>query len=100
MAFKKANFATFGSGKRGIGGAPAMHSYKTDDTHATVDTAGYFNPIRTLLSIGDIIWVVVVTNLDASNEALSTYGSHIVIDKSATAVDVTNVTVGTVTDSD
>lgn len=100
MAFLKANFATIGTGKRGIGGAPCLHLYKTDDAHTAVDAAGYFNSIRTLLSIGDIIYVVVVTNLGASNEALSTYGPHIVIDKSATAVDVTNVTTGTVTDSD
>lgn len=101
MAFTKANFsAVGGQSKRGIGGAPQMFTYKTADSHATVDSAGYFNEVRTLLSIGDIIDVVVVTNLDASTEALSTYGRHIVKDKSATAVDVTDVTVGTVTDSD
>lgn len=101
MAFKRANFQPIGGQAcRGIGGAPQVFSYKTDDSHATVDTAGYFNEVRSLLNVGDLIDVVVVTNLDASNEALSTYGRHAVIDKSATAVDVTNVTVGTVTDSD
>jgi hypothetical protein len=100
MSFKKANFqAIGGQSKRGIGGAPQVFSYKTDDAHATVDVAGYFNEVRTNLEIGDIIFVTVVTNLDAANETFSTYGTHAVIDKSATAVDVTNVTVGTATDS-
>lgn len=101
MAFKRANFQPIGGQAcRGIGGAPQLFSYKTDDSHATVDTAGYFNEVRGLLNVGDLIDVVVVTNLDASNEALATYGRHAVINKSASAVDVTDVTVGTVTDSD
>jgi hypothetical protein len=100
MAFKKANFATFGSGKRGIGGAPAIHSYKTDDAITVVDGAGYFNSIRTLLSIGDIIFVIVVTNLDASNEALADASIIVVKDKSTTAVDCTDETALTITDSD
>lgn len=101
MAFKRANFAPIGGqSTRGIGGAPQVFSYKTDDAHTVVDGAGYFNEVRALLNIGDIIHVVVVTNLDATNEGLSTYGPHCVIDKSATAVDTTNVTTGTVTDSD
>jgi hypothetical protein len=101
MSFLRKNFGPIGGqSRKGIGGAPAMWSYKTDDVHAVVDGAGYFNEVRNLLSIGDIIYVVVVTNLNAATEALSTYGSHCVIDKSSSAVDVTNVTVGTVTDSD
>jgi hypothetical protein len=101
MAFKRANFQPIGGQAcRGIGGAPQLFSYKTDDTHATVDSAGYFNEVRSLLNIGDMIDVVVVTNLDASNETFSTYGRHCVKDKSSTAVDVTDVTVGTATDTD
>lgn len=101
MAFIRANFGPAGGqSRKGIGGAPAIWVYKTADTHATVDSAGYFNEVRNLLSIGDIIWVVVVTNLGAANEALSTYGTHCVKDKSTTAVDVTDVTVGVVTDTD
>lgn len=101
MAFKKANFGPLGGqARRGIAGAPAMWAYKTDDAHATVDTDGYFNTIRNLLSIGDLIYVVVVTNLDASTEALSTAGHHVVKDKSSSAVDVTIVTALTLTDSD
>ena len=89
-------------GPAGNSNSPRIWTYKTDDAHATVDGAGYMNAAVTLLAIGDLIDVVVVTNLDASNEALSTYGRHAVINKDLAAgtIDLTNVTVGTVTDSD
>jgi hypothetical protein len=77
--------------------------YKTADTHATVDSAGYFNEDGSPLKLGDIIDVLVVTNIDAANEATSTYGRHLV--NSVTrgnpdVVDVSDVTVGTATDTD
>lgn len=101
MAFKKANFGPIGGqARRGIGGAPAMYAYKTDDAAATVDTDGYFNTVRNLLSIGDLVYRVTVTNLDASNEALSTAGFHVVKDKTTTTVDVTDVLALTMTDTD
>lgn len=105
MAFSALNFQPIGGqAKRGIGvaGAPCMWSYKTADTHATVDTAGYFQSIRDILNIGDVILVVVVTNLGASNEALATAGWHVVKDKPALpgSIDVTDVTALTVTDTD
>lgn len=79
-----------------VRGAPAVWSYKTVDAHATVDGADYFLSIRSLLEIGDVIWVAVVD----SSGVLQTYGHHAVKDKSATSVDVTNVTVGVMTDTD
>lgn len=108
MAFIRKNFQPIGGqSKKGIGGAPAVYSYKTADTHATVDTLGYFNGgvafggVWDLLAVGDIIDVVVVTNLDASNEALSTYGRHVVVTRTAAGVvNVSDVTVGTVTNTD
>lgn len=101
MAFKRANFGPLGGqSRRGIKGAPAVWGYKTDDAHAAVDTTGYFNEVRNLMSIGDLIYVAVVTNLDASNEALATAGFHVLKDKSTTVVDVTDVTVLTVIDTD
>jgi len=77
--------------------------YKTADTHATVDTAAYFNEDGSPLKLGDIINVLVVTNIDASNEATSTYGTHLV--NSVTrgnpdVIDVSDVTVGVATDTD
>jgi hypothetical protein len=99
MAFILKNLSPVGA-TASKGPVPGIWSYKTDDAHATVDTAGYFNNASTLLGIGDILWVVVVTNLGAPNEAVATYGHHIVLSNAAGVVDVSDVTVGTVTDSD
>jgi hypothetical protein len=104
MAFIQKNFGPLGGqSTKGIGGAPAAWVYKTADTHATVDTTGYFDAVRNILSIGDLIYVAVVTNLGATNEALSTAGWHVVKDKpalGAAGIDVTDVTALTVTDTD
>lgn len=81
-------------------GHPAVWSFKTEDAHATVDGADYFLPIINMLALGDIIFVVVVTNRGAANEATVTYGTHLVNAKSATAIDTTNVAILTVSDSD
>ena len=102
MAFLRANFGPVGGqSRRGSGpqaspGQPQLWSYRTEDAHATIDTAGYFNEVRHLLEVGDSIYVAVVN----SSGVLQTVGTHAVITKSATAVDVTNVTVGTVTNTD
>ena len=99
MAFIQKNFSPIG-GQSKRGQAPAVYSYKTDDAHAAVDGSGYFDDISALLSIGDVIWVVVVTNLGASNEAMATYGHHLVLTNASGVVDCTNVTIGVMTDSD
>lgn len=78
------------------GTAPRIHTYRTQDAHATVDTAGYFNDVRTVLEVGDLIYVLVV---DASG-VVQTAGWHVVMTKTASAVDVSNVTALTVTNSD
>jgi hypothetical protein len=102
MPFIRRNFApiggqsTRGSGPETSPGAPQRWSYRTQDAHATVDTSGYFNEVRALLEIGDIIDVVVVNG----SGVLQTYGPHCVITKTASAVDVVNVTVGVVTNTD
>ncbi len=105
MAFTIANFQPIGGqGKRGK--APQMFSYATLDAHTAVDASGYFNlgvaydGVYHQLEIGDIIYVVVWATAIGSGGTMSTYGPHIVIDKASGTVDVTNVTTGTVTDSD
>lgn len=97
-----------GQSKRGK--APQRWSYATADAHTTVDGSGYFNGgavgyggAYNLLERGDIIDVVVwsgTVNAAAGTGSISTYGPHIVIDKANGFIDVTNVTTGTVTDSD
>jgi hypothetical protein len=98
MAFNRLRLAV--SGNDGNTDAPRQWCYKTDDTHATVDTSGYFNAARQLLKVGDIIFVVVVTNLGLSNEAVATYGTHIVLSNTGTVVNVSDVTVNVVTNTD
>lgn len=94
MAFTKASFQPIGGqGRRGD--APQMFSYKTEDSAADLDTAGYFNEVRHMLEIGDVILRVTL-----SSGALSTTGFHVVKDKSATAVDVTDTLALTMTDTD
>jgi len=102
MAFDRSRLQCVGSHG---GNGPRVWTYKTADTHATVDAASYFNDAGDILRLGDLIDVLVVTNIDASNEAVSTYGRHIVNARSgptagAYTVDVTNVTAGSVVDSD
>lgn len=98
MAFNRLRLAM--AGNDGNSDAPRQWNYKTDDAAAVVDTAGYFAAARQLLKVGDIIWRVTVTNLGLSNEAVATYGSHIVLTVSSTTVDVSDTTVGTVTNTD
>lgn len=76
--------------------APQIFTYLTTDAHTAVDGADYFLSIKDKLQIGDIIFVSVIN----SSNVLQTFGTHCVINKTATSIDVTNVTTGTVTDSD
>lgn len=82
------------AGALGAGG-PRLWGYITEDAAATVDTAGYFNSALSILNKCDVILRVTV-----ASAALSTAGFHIVKDKSATAIDVTDALALTVTDTD
>lgn len=106
MPFELVNFQPVG-GQAKRGRAPQRFSYSTLDTHATVDTSGYFNGgsstlfggVYNQLEVGDIIDVVVWSTAIGTG-TISTYGPHIVMTKANGTVDVSNVTVGTVTNSD
>lgn len=108
MAFNIANLQpTGGQGLRGK--SSQRWAYWTADAHTTVDGSGYFNGgvpysgAYGMLERGDIIDVVVwsgTVGAAAGTGAISTYGPHIVLDKANGQVDVSNVTTGTVTDSD
>ena len=102
MSFLRANFTPIGGqSKGGNGGAMSLYGYKTDDAHAVVDGAGYFNDLSDILYPGDIIWVVVLSSaIGASPEVVTTYGHHLVLTNAAGVVDCTNVTVGLMTDTD
>ncbi len=75
--------------------------YDTDDAHAVVDGDGYFNNSDDdqKINVGDLIDVVVWDTLRTGTP--QTYGQHLVLSVSAAGVvDLTNVTVGLMTDSD
>ena len=95
MAFSRDHFKKVG---------PHFFVYKTEDATGDVDAAGYFNSVGDLLMPGDVILRITNTNLDASNEAASTAGFHLVNAVSLSAgsytVDVANTLALTTTDSD
>ena len=86
----------------GTGNGYASYRYDTLDTHATVDSAGYFNNSddNLNLAVGDVITVVVWATAIRTG-TISTYGTQIVNAAASTGiVDVSDVTVNVVTDTD
>jgi len=55
MAFSSTGWNTIAANK--AGNAPSLYSYKSSDTQATINTAGYFNSVSTLVNVGDVIFV-------------------------------------------
>ena len=76
------------------GAAPAIHSYTTTDTIATVNTAGYFNDLSNILTVSDLIYCW--TSSAGTPVAVLTQ----VLSNSAGVVDVADGTVLASTDSD
>lgn len=75
--------------------APRIHTYRTTDAAADVDTTGYFNAVRHLLRIGDLVYRVTVD----ANGGLVTAGFHVVRQVEPQA-DVTDTTALTMTNTD
>lgn len=75
MALTRKNLQCVGSH---AGNGPRLFTYKTADTLVTVDGAGYFSLAGDILKLGDIIFTLVVTNIDASNEAFAAAGITVV----------------------
>jgi hypothetical protein len=97
MAFNAANLALI----QHVNGYN-HYRYDTLDVHTDVDGATYFDNVDDdqNFKVGDIIWVVVWATAIRTG-TISTYGTHIVNAVSAAGVvDCSNVTTGTVTDSD
>lgn len=94
MPFLVSGFSPAGANSK-PGASPQMHSYRTTDALATVDTLNYFLPVASLLYPGDLIWAVVVD----SNGAVTAAGWLMVNERTATTVDTTNASAFTLTDS-
>ncbi len=79
-----------------------LYRYDTLDAHAVVDTDGYMNNTDdvTIIRVGDIIEVVVWATAIRSG-TIDTYGRHIVMAVDVDGlVDLSDVTVGVVTNTD
>ena len=104
MTFAIANFAPVGNtskpltgfGTATLKGAPSVFSYATNDTLATVNTAGYFNGAVRHLNTGDLVYAVCDTD-GTPAPALFFVNA---VDKSAGTVDVADGTTVSVTDTD
>lgn len=102
--FVLANLSAASTSRRGK--SPQIWTYATLDAATDVDGAGYFNSAVAyggayhLLEKGDIIHRVTWSTAIGTGGTVSSYGTHLVVDKSAGTVDVTNETDLTETDSD
>lgn len=91
MAFTRDTFQkAAGAGSN----APNIHTYRSNDTAATIDASGYFNNIADLLKVGDLIYA----HCDADSS--DTYGFCVVLSNTGTVVDVSNFTAIGAIDSD
>jgi hypothetical protein len=98
MAFDISGLALIGGVK---GSTPQVWAYKTNDTVATVDTAGYFDNgsttntgARNLLAKGDLIYVW------SEADTTGAYGFVVVNSNSSGIIDTSNVTAVGAIDSD
>lgn len=92
MAYSSTGFSTIAASK--AGNAPAMYAYKTTDAIADVNTAGYFNELSSILSVGDLIYCVTSTGTTAVASLVY------VLSNASGVVDVNDGTVLANTDSD
>jgi len=92
MAYSSTGFSTIAASK--AGNAPAMYAYKTTDALADVNTAGYFNELSSILSVGDLIYCVTSTGTTAVASLVY------VLSNASGVVDVNDGTVLANTDGD
>tara|TARA_R110002012_G_scaffold57636_3_gene148660 strand:- start:253 stop:531 length:279 start_codon:yes stop_codon:yes gene_type:complete len=92
MAFNKDGLNNAAASKKG--NAPAIHTYKTTDTAATLNTAGYFNSANEVFTVGDLVY----SFCDTGGSARGTI--HVVTEVSAGVVDLVDGTTISLTDTD
>ena len=93
MALDTENLSLVGGGSK-AGNAPQMWSYKSTDTPAVIDSAGYFDNgtttntgMRDLMKVGDLLYV------HGTSGGTAVFGLHIVTQvTSAGIIDVTDAT--------
>jgi len=92
MAFSITGLNSVSPNKRG--NAPSIYAYKTTDSIADVNTAGYFNSLADTLEVGDLIYCV--TSTGSSAVATLVY----VLSNASGVVDVNDGTTLANTDTD
>ncbi len=90
MAFTSASFSLVAYSGNGF----HLWHYKSADTAADIDTAGYFNNVSSEVNVGDIIMAHVDTGGTAA------FGMFVVNSNASGVVDVANITAIGGTDSD
>lgn len=90
MAFSSTGWNTIAANKSG--NAPSLYSYKSADTQATINTAGYFNTVSTLVNVGDVLFIYDTTT---PSLVISYVNSN-----SAGVVDIADGTTVSATDTD
>ena len=101
MALDTENLSLVGGGSK-AGNAPQMWSYKSTDTPAVIDSAGYFDNgtttntgMRDLMKVGDLIYI------HGTSGGTAVFGLHVVTQvTSAGIIDVTDATALGGTDTD
>lgn len=98
MAFTKANLNPIGGQSR-RGKAPMVWSYATEDSLVAVSTTGYFDNgtttntgQRNVLKPGDLIHVVVVSDLTADPFVVSDAGLIVILTNANGIIDAANAT--------
>ena len=81
MAFDRTDFG-LNSPSMNSGKGPRTWQYTTADTTATVDTAGYFNDVADLVTVGDVIQAI------TSSGGTPSYDSYHVSANDGSTVDV------------
>jgi len=84
MAFDKTNFGRESNHFNST--LPSVWVYTTEDTAATIDTAGYFDDVAQFVKVGDII----KANVDT--DGTPAYKEFFVSSNDGTTVDVNNAT--------
>ena len=101
MAFIRKNFTPIG-GQSTRGNGMAAYAYRTDDATADIDTTGYFNEVKELLTVGDLITVVRVDDvtLPVNSQTVVGVERHYVLTITTSDVDVSNGNADAVTNTD
>jgi hypothetical protein len=90
MAYSATGLVTVCASK--AGNSPSMYLYKTADTQATVNNAGYFASLKDMLVVGDILFIYDTT----TPSLVLTYVNQV----TSTSVDIADGTTVSATDTD